>query len=126
MLGKLVKNDELSRPTLNQEITAVIEEGCEFEGKLSFEGTVRIGGKFKGEVYTKDTLVVAEGAHVEADIQSGVVVINGTVEGNINATSRVEIHEPAIFRGNIRTPSLKVDKGVIFEGQSSMTGPDNA
>jgi len=118
----LFKKEILVRPASNPSITAVIDEGCKFSGKLSFEGTVRIGGIFKGEVFTKDTLVIAEGAVVEADIQAGVVIINGQVKGNIQAFDRVEIHFPAVFKGKITTPSLQVDEGVIFEGQSRMTG----
>ena len=103
-------------------VTGVLEEGCEFEGKLAFEGTVRIGGKFKGQIYTRDTLVVARGAVVEAEIEAGTVIINGQVQGKIEATERVEIHSPAVFKGDINAPSLQVDDGVVFEGRAKMTG----
>lgn len=118
----IFKKETLTRPVTNSTITGVLEQGCEFEGKLSFEGTVRIGGIFKGEIFTRDTLVVAEGALVKAEIEAGTVIINGEVTGNINAHDRVEIHYPAIFRGTITSPSLQVDEGVIFEGKAKMTG----
>lgn len=113
------KND-LSVAVENHEVTGVIEKGCEFEGKLCFEGTLRIGGTFRGEIFTNDVLVVGEGAKVHAEIQAGTIIINGEVIGNLVAKHRVEIHKPAIFRGNIVTPSLMVDEGVIFEGSSKM------
>ncbi|MEK7692443.1 MAG: polymer-forming cytoskeletal protein, partial [Bdellovibrionota bacterium] len=47
-------------------------------------------------------------------------IISGEVSGNVKAKYRVEIHQPAIFRGDIHTPSLRVDEGVIFEGSSRM------
>ena len=65
-------------------------------------------------------LVISEGARVNAEIEAGAVIISGEVNGSIRAKHRVEIHRPAIFRGDILTPSLSVDEGVIFEGVSKM------
>lgn len=112
---------ELKVPVTHFDLTAVIDQGCEFEGKLCFHGTVRIGGIFKGQVVTPDTLIISEGARVYGEIEAGVVVISGEFEGTIRAKHRVEIHSPAVFRGDLFAPSLKIDEGVIFEGSSSMT-----
>jgi cytoskeletal protein CcmA (bactofilin family) len=119
----MAKKVDLAVKVESHEVSGVIEKGCEFEGKLCFEGTLRIGGAFKGEIYTNDILVIGEGAKVEAEIEAGTIIINGEVIGNIVAKNRVEIHKPAIFRGNIVTPSLMVDEGVIFEGSSKMVSP---
>ena len=110
----------LSVPVAHLDVTGVIDQGCEFEGKLCFQGTVRIGGTFRGEIYTPDTLIVGEGARVQGQIEAGTVIISGEVIGSVRAKHRVEIHRPAIFRGDIHTPSLQVDDGVIFEGSSKM------
>ena len=40
------------------------------------------------------------------------------VDGNIIATKKVTMMPPAIFRGTVTTPSLKIDEGVVFEGAS--------
>ena len=114
------KSDQLSYPATHGTVTGVIDHGCEFEGKLCFQGTVRIGGVFRGEIFTPDTLIVGEGARVQGTIEAGVVIICGEVNGSVRAKYRVEIHQPAVFRGDILTPSLSVDEGVIFEGQSKM------
>jgi cytoskeletal protein CcmA (bactofilin family) len=114
------KKHDLSVPSAPSLVTGVIDQGCEFEGKLCFQGTVRIGGTFRGEIYTPDTLVIGEGARVHGQIEAGTVIISGEVNGTVKARHRVEIHHPAIFRGDILTPSLSVDEGVIFEGSSKM------
>lgn len=114
------RKGSLSVPITNFAVTGVIEQGCEFEGKLCFQGTVRISGTFRGEIYTPDTLIVGEGARIQGEIEAGTVVISGEVNGSIRARHRVEIHRPAIFKGDILTPSLRVDEGVIFEGSSRM------
>jgi cytoskeletal protein CcmA (bactofilin family) len=102
------------------EITTLLGRGATFEGKLTFEGTVRIDGRFKGEVFTDDTLVIGEGAHVEATIDVGEVIIQGTVVGNVSAKRSIEIHAPGRVKGDLHTPTLQIDKGVIFEGRSFM------
>jgi len=102
------------------EINALLGRGASFEGKLSFEGTVRIDGTFKGEIYTDDVLVIGDGAKVDAEIKAGSVMVNGEVKGNIVATKGVDLHRPARVLGNITTPALEIEKGVIFEGSCSM------
>lgn len=102
------------------EITTLLGRGAAFEGKLTFDGTVRIDGRFKGEVFSDDVLVIGEGAHVEAEIDIGEVIIQGTVVGNVKAKRSIEIHAPGRVKGDLHTPSLQIDKGVIFEGRSFM------
>jgi cytoskeletal protein CcmA (bactofilin family) len=102
------------------EITTLLGRGAAFEGKLTFEGTVRIDGRFKGEVFSDDTLVIGEGAQVEAQIDIGEVIIQGTVIGNVTAKRSIEIHAPGRVKGDLHTPTLQIDKGVIFEGRSFM------
>src|SRR5512140_2009630 len=102
------------------EITTLLGRGAQFEGKLTFEGTVRIDGRFKGEVFSEDVLVIGDGAQVEATIDVGEIIIQGTVVGNISAKRSIEIHAPGRVKGDLHTPSLQVDKGVIFEGRSFM------
>ena len=114
------RTQSLSVPVTQDLVTAVIDQGCEFEGKLCFHGTVRIGGVFRGEIFTPDTLIISEGAKVDAQIEAGTIIISGEVNGSLKAKYRVEIHNPAIFRGDILAPSLSVDEGVIFEGSSKM------
>lgn len=101
-------------------VTAILDRGSSFEGKLTFEGTVQIGGQFKGEIFTKDTLIVSEGAVVTAQIEAETIIIHGRVEGNLFARRRVIMNPPAVFRGTVTSPSLKIDEGVVFEGASYM------
>lgn len=101
-------------------IVAVIEEGCKFEGNFSFNGVARIAGIVNGNVFSNDTLIISEGAVINADINAGIVFISGTVKGNVRASSRVEIRRPARFEGTIVSPSLVVEEGVIFHGTTRM------
>ena len=108
------------------DLNALLGRGSEFEGKLTFDGTVRIDGKFTGTIVTNDVLVVGEGAKVSAEITCGSIIVHGEVNGNVRARNTVELHQPARMRGNIETPSLMVEKGVVFEGQTKMEGIEKA
>lgn len=101
-------------------ISALLDQGASFEGRLTFEGTVRIGGSFKGEIFTNDTLVINSGAQVEAQIEADTVIISGNLKGNIFARRKVIMHPPASFRGTVTSPSLRIEDGVVFEGASYM------
>ena len=119
----MLKRDELtSAPVNTGDLNALLGRGSEFEGKLTFEGTVRIDGKFNGTIVTNDVLVVGEGAKVAAEISAGTVIVHGEINGNVKAKGSVELHHPARMKGNIETTSLMIEKGVTFEGQCKMDG----
>lgn len=120
-MAMLKREDIPGTPTpAGGDLNALLGKGSEFEGKLTFEGTVRIDGKFTGTIVTGDVLVVGEGARVSAEVTCGTIVVHGEVQGNIRAKNAVELHHPAKMRGNVETPSLMIEKGVIFEGQCKM------
>jgi cytoskeletal protein CcmA (bactofilin family) len=102
------------------DVHTILGPESRFQGTLSFEGTVRIDGHFKGDINTNDVLVVGQGAKVEAEVKVGTIVINGEVHGNIFAKTAVEIHAPGKVKGNITTPVLVIDRGVVFEGNAKM------
>ncbi len=97
------------------------------EGKLVFEGTVRLDGHFTGTVESKEgTMVVGEKAVIHADILVHTAVVCGEVSGNINATNRIELHSPARVFGDLCAPTVVIDAGVVFHGNCSMKPQDSA
>lgn len=102
----------------------ILGREAKFSGKLTFEGAVRIDGRFEGEIFTEDLLLVGPGAEVKATLNVGSVVINGSVEGDVVAKSSVEIKAPGRLKGNIVTPTLVIEKGVIFDGTCRMSSEE--
>jgi len=98
----------------------LLGRGARFEGKLTFEGVVRIDARFIGSIVTNDVLVVGEAARIDADITCGTVVVHGEVNGNIKAKTAVEIHHTGKVRGDLETGSLVIDKGALFHGAAKM------
>ncbi|NMB75989.1 MAG: polymer-forming cytoskeletal protein [Myxococcales bacterium] len=115
-----VLRKENTMPLKTDEMTTILGRGSEFEGKLHFEGTLQIEGVYSGEINSDSTLIVGDGAKVSAEINVGTVVINGEVRGNIRAAQGVEIRGGGKMYGNIETPTLQIEKGVIFEGNCKM------
>ncbi len=121
---KPVTKKEKAVSLKTDDITTILGKGSEFEGKLQFEGTLRIEGIYAGEIRSDSVLVVGEGAKVNAEIDIGTIIINGEVRGNVRAKSGVEIRQPGKLVGNIQSPSLIIDKGVVFEGNCVMENLD--
>jgi len=103
-------------------LTAFIDQGSEFEGKLSFRDTVRIDGRFSGEITSENTLIVGESGEIEAEIRSKNVVVSGTVNGNVIADAKVVLHKTARIKGDIQTPSIVVEEGAMITGKINMGG----
>ncbi len=107
-------------------LTAFIDQGSEFEGKLTFKDTVRIDGTFSGEITSENTLIVGETGNVDAKIRSNTVVVSGTVVGNIIATRQIVLHKSAKVQGDMSAPSLMIEEGAVFNGQLTMGGRGEA
>lgn len=106
--------------TREKHVNALLEPGCEFDGKLTFQGNVQINGHFMGEIFSEGTLVVGEGALIEARIDVGNVIIFGKVIGEVDVKDRIEMRSQAEVRGNISARTLVIEEGVLFEGNCSM------
>ena len=102
-------------------LTALIDEGSEIEGKYTFSGTVMLNGKFQGEIASTDTLIIGERGVVNARVRVGTMVINGELVGNVEATERIELKGKARVFGDLEAPVVVVEEGVLFEGHCRMT-----
>ncbi len=102
------------------EVKAFLGKGTEFDGKLMFDGSVRIDGDFKGEILGGGTLIVGESANIEADIAVDNLLVGGKVQGNIETKKKVEILSTGRLMGNVKTGIFVVQEGAIFEGDCQM------
>lgn len=103
------------------DLSAFIDESSEIEGRYTFSGTVMLNGKFKGEIVSNDTLIVGEKGVINASIRAGIVMINGEVVGNVMANERVELRGNARMFGDVESPVVVIEEGVLFEGHCRMT-----
>ncbi len=102
------------------ELEAFLGRNTSFEGKMGFEGMARLDGKFDGEIFSGDILIIGETAVINAEIKVETLVVDGNVSGNVSATSKIEIHSSGKLYGNIATPTLVIEEGGLFDGTSKM------
>ena len=94
-----------------------------FEGRFHVHGSIHIDGKFQGDIKTDDELVVGANGRVKTDISARRVTVAGTLIGNIVAAEEVHLVGTGKVLGNITTPKLTVDPGVVTKGKLTIT-PD--
>jgi cytoskeletal protein CcmA (bactofilin family) len=113
-----------ARPT---EIHALLGRGTRFEGKLYFEGRVRIDGVFDGEIEGEGVLVIGDGALVAGQIHVATcIVTGGEVRADVRARDAIELYAPSKVVGALHAPAIFIDRGVQFEGTCKMAPLDDA
>ncbi|MBP6218447.1 MAG: polymer-forming cytoskeletal protein [Oligoflexales bacterium] len=98
----------------------ILTPSCHFSGKLYCRGTSRIGGRIEGEVVSEGVLIIEPEAFISANIFADEVIVQGRVQGRLEAKERVELADGGVFEGDIITPALSVMEGAKFNGRSSM------
>ena len=108
---------------MTDQLQAFLDSGTSFEGKIAFSGVVRIDGHFQGDISAEGLLVIGETGLVEANLQVGSLVVQGTVVGDVTAKERVEIGPSGEIEGSVETPLLKVMEGGRVAARISMGEP---
>ncbi len=99
----------------------VIGANSVFEGRFAVKGNLRIDGRFEGTALRVDQLQVGPEGKVKADITATNVVVEGIVIGNITATTRILLLSTARVLGDLRTPELIIQDGVVLEGKCTIS-----
>jgi cytoskeletal protein CcmA (bactofilin family) len=90
------------------------------DGKLSFQGAVRIDGQFTGEIRSEGTLILGKDAQVKGDIQVNQLVLSGTIRGDVVVSGKTVMHKTADFQGNLTTKNLIMEEGALLQGSIIM------
>lgn len=105
------------------EINAFLGRSTEFDGKLSFTGTIRVDGRFEGVISGDGTLIVGDSAAIHAEVRVSHLIVSGEMRGSLFASERIEIRTPGKVFGNIQSPTIVIEEGVVFDGQCRMAEP---
>ena len=103
---------------------AVIGAGLLVNGELSGEEDVTVSGRFQGKIsLPKNSLLVATGGNVEADVSADSVQIEGRVAGDIHCADKVVITATGQMEGTIVAPRVILVDGGKFKGSIDMDPP---
>jgi cytoskeletal protein CcmA (bactofilin family) len=94
----------------------IIAEGCNFNGKATVAGTLRVEGKAQGEVRASDTVIVGRTGRLEANVVTNKAILSGTYNGKVEAKDRVELQNGSRVEGDIVATNMVMEDGVYFRG----------
>lgn len=102
------------------DLNGFIDSGCTITGKIEFQDTLRIEGKVRGRIESKNDLIVGEKGEVEGEIEVGCLFITGIVRGKVKAQKKIVVHKGGRLFSDIETPAIVIEEGGIFEGFCNM------
>jgi len=103
----------------NQHIDTLIGEHSHFNGELSFEGAVRIDGKFEGNLRSTNdgTLIVSESAEITGEVDVPNLLLHGTVRGNVRATKSLKLGPTGRLNGDVEYSMVSLSEGAAVNGR---------
>ncbi len=102
------------------EINAFLGAGTIYEGKLNFQGAVRIDGTYTGQITSEGSLIVGKDAVISGEIHVGELLLTGKFTGDVYAKKRVVVHRGGVIEGTVNTQALIMEEGGILQGQINM------
>ena len=99
---------------------SIIGENSSFQGKFYIPGELQIDGKFEGASLFVDTLIVSKKGKIKSNIKANNIIVEGIVVGNLTAKNRIMLLPTAKILGNIKTPELIIQHGVVLEGKCTI------
>ena len=114
-------SENIARDIKDGKLSGFVGHGTSLTGDTTFQMMLRVDGHLNGTVSSEGgTLIVGNNGQLDANVSVGVAQINGTVNGDINATERIQLGRTARVVGNIATPKLVIEDGAMFEGGCTM------
>ena len=113
-MGMFKKENDSNR------LDTLVGNGTLFEGTLQSRESICVEGVVRGKISCEGSVIIGENGKVDADVFADTVVLSGEVNGNIVAKTKLEITTNGKLKGNIKTGSLVIAEGVLFEGKCQM------
>lgn len=115
------ESESMARDIKEGRLSGFVGNGTVLTGETNFQAMLRVDGHLTGRVASESgTLIIGSTGRVDANILVAAAMINGTVNGDIIASEKVELGRTARVVGNIQTPRIVIEDGAIFEGNCTM------
>jgi cytoskeletal protein CcmA (bactofilin family) len=115
------ESDAMARDIKEGRLSGFVGHGTTLTGETEFHAMLRVDGHLVGTVASKaGTLIIGTNGQVDANIMVAAAMINGTVNGDVIATEKLQLGRTARVLGNIQSPRLIIEEGAILEGSCSM------
>jgi len=115
------ESDSMARDIKEGRLSGFVGHGTTLTGETEFHAMLRVDGHLVGTVSSEaGTLIIGTNGQVDANIMVAAAMINGTVNGDVIATEKLQLGRTARVMGNVHSPRLIVEEGAILEGSCSM------
>jgi len=101
-------------------LDTIIGKGTRIEGTLTVEGATRIDGYVSGKIISNDVVTIGPEGEVNAEIKAKAIILGGRVQGNLEASEKIELQTKSELKGDLVAKSLLVEHGAVFQGSSNM------
>jgi cytoskeletal protein CcmA (bactofilin family) len=108
----------LGRNKKLRQIDTLIGQGTTIEGQMKCQSSLRIDGKFHGEIEATGNVVIGEHGIAESNIHAREVIIAGKVLGDVTTKGHLMIMSSGQLHGNYAGPSIIIHEGAVFNGES--------
>ena len=105
-----------------ENLSTIIGKDSVFTGDMEVRGTLRVDGRIKGRIVCDETVSIGATGEVEAEIDAKMVIVAGTVVGNIRTSDKIEMQAKAKVLGDVSTKNIVIEQGAIFHGSCQMKG----
>ena len=124
----LSKENDLNNANANFDTSkkndSLLSADAVFSGSISFKSFLRIDGQFEGEIHSKGTLFIGKTGVVKAEIKVGNIIVEGKIQGNVQAEDKIDLRQTAQLFGDIKAKKLVIAEGVSFVGHCNVN-PNN-
>jgi cytoskeletal protein CcmA (bactofilin family) len=104
---------------------AQIGKSVVVKGELSGSEDLYVDGQVEGSIALKgNSLTVGPNGQVKASVDAKGVVVQGKLEGNIQATDRVDLRKSAIVTGDISAQRISIEEGAYLKGKVEIQRSD--
>jgi len=118
-------NPSSPRPESDSRNVAAIGKSVAVTGQIVSKEDLYIDGEVDGTVeLPENRLTIGANGKVKANVRAREVVILGSIQGNVEATEKVEIRKDARLGGDIRTARIVIEDGAVFKGNIDIVRPE--
>src|SRR6478672_1237898 len=119
--GAISESDSMARDIKEGRLSGFVGHGTTLTGETEFHAMLRVDGHLIGTVSSEaGTLIIGTNGQVDANVSVAAAMINGTVNGDVVASEKLQLGRTARVLGNIQSPRLIIEEGAILEGSCSM------
>ena len=119
-----MKRGSTTEMAANKKIDTLIGQESSLTGRLESSGTIRVDGKFEGDIITKSDLVVGESGQVHGKIKARNITVAGLIKGELEASGKLELVPTAVVEGEAKMSLLVVEEGAVFQGNCQQIPKD--